>query len=104
MLSAVFKGLYRGQGIYWHGADGYGDETKVLGTIADCRAAIDRAAELREQAERNQFQAAELKGYRDGDNARIEYKGKPVFIGTMREARRQVFTLEEVYAADIAWQ
>lgn len=28
----VFKGLYRGYGIYWHGGKNYGDETQVLAT------------------------------------------------------------------------
>lgn len=104
MTSAIFKGLYRNRGIYWHGAAGYGDETNAIGTLADCHAAIDRLDEQHEQRERERFDGAELKGYRNGDTARIEYRGAVVFTGSMREARRQVFDLEDKYGADIAWE
>jgi len=42
---AVFKTLYRGRGIYWHGKRGYGDETTpVADTLAGAKAVIDRNA------------------------------------------------------------
>jgi len=104
MLSAIFKGLYRGHGIYWHGAAGYGDEANAIGTLADCHAAIDRLEAQQEQRERERFNGAELKGYRHGDTARIEYNGAIVFTGSMWEARRQVFALEDRYDADIVWE
>lgn len=43
---AIFKGLYRNKGIYWHGADGYGDETNVVAkTMAECKKIIDKQIE-----------------------------------------------------------
>lgn len=42
MLGGVFKEVYRGHGIYWHGRNGYGDETNAwTDTIAQYRAKID---------------------------------------------------------------
>ena len=39
---AIFKGLYRGNGIYWHGKHGYGDETTAYThTMAEYKARID---------------------------------------------------------------
>lgn len=39
---AIFKGLYKGNGIYWHGKHGYGDETiAYTRTIAEYKAKID---------------------------------------------------------------
>lgn len=39
---ALFKGLYRGRGVYWHGALGWGDESKAsFRTRAEMHAAID---------------------------------------------------------------
>ena len=103
-MSAIFKGLYRGYGVYWHGADGYGDETNAIGTLADCHARIDRLIISQEQRTQSAFDSADLKGYRNGESARIEYRGAPVFVGTMREARRVVFDLEDKYSAEIAWK
>ena len=38
----IFKGLYKGNGIYWHGKHGYGDETIAYArTIAEYKAKID---------------------------------------------------------------
>lgn len=43
---AVFKSLYRGRGIYWHGRDGYGDETNGgHATVASVKSAIDAIAD-----------------------------------------------------------
>jgi len=41
----IFKGTYRGRGIYWHGPTiGYGDETNGgFSTLAEYRRAIDAA-------------------------------------------------------------
>ena len=104
MLSAVFKGLYRGHGIYWHGARGYGDETNAkCDTIAECRERIDCLIKTQEQDAGRAFAIAELKGIRDGDNARIEYRGSVVFQGTMRDARRRIFDIEDRLRADIVW-
>jgi hypothetical protein len=103
-MSGVFKGLYRGHGVYWHGRDGYGDESGAFGTLDDCHAAIDRLIAAREAADRAAFESAELKGYRDGDTARIEHKGRVVFSGSMREARRRVFAICDECEADIVWQ
>ena len=39
----IFKELYKGRGIYWHGKAGYGDETNPLyRTMKECKQAIDR--------------------------------------------------------------
>lgn len=104
-MSAIFKETYRGYGIYWHGADGYGDETNAWGnTVAQCRQRIDSLLVKQEQAARLRFDGAELKGFRDGDGARIEYRGNVVFTGTIREVRRSVFDLEDRYGADIVWE
>ena len=41
-MNGVFKGLYRGHGIYWFGRHGYGDETNpIANTMAEMRARID---------------------------------------------------------------
>lgn len=43
MKHPIFKGLYRGHGIYRHGDSGYGDETNALcKTVAVYKARIDR--------------------------------------------------------------
>ena len=48
MRNPVWKQTYKGRGIYWHGANHYGDETGVYGrSIAECKRLIDRL----EQAE-----------------------------------------------------
>jgi hypothetical protein len=42
MLSAIWKETYRNHGIYWHGRQGYGDETiPMFRTMAEMRQAID---------------------------------------------------------------
>lgn len=51
MLNGVFKGLYRGHGIYWHGRNGYGDETNAwVNTMAEARARIDARLAVEEAA------------------------------------------------------
>lgn len=38
----IFKGLYKGNGIYWHGKHGYGDETiAYTRTISEYKRCID---------------------------------------------------------------
>lgn len=53
----IFKGLYKGNGIYWHGKHGYGDETVAYTrTIGEYRQRIDtriqREIELRPDHEK----------------------------------------------------
>ena len=51
MLNGIFKGLYRGHGIYWFGQHGYGDETNPqYETLGAMRQAID--AKIAEEASR----------------------------------------------------
>lgn len=102
---AIFKGLYRGEGIYWHGKDGYGDELGPCGngTMQERRDLIDAMHEQRDLDDIAKFSEAVLKGYRDGDLAKITYKGDVVFEGTMRQARRIVFDLSDQYESDICW-
>ena len=104
-MSAIFKSVYRNYGIYWHGKHGYGDETSAwCDTMAEYCKRIDTLILAREAGESAKFTAARLKGYRDGDNARIELDGAPVFTGTMRQARQQVFTIEDETGCEIVWQ
>ncbi len=51
MLNGVFKGLYRGHGIYWFGSEGYGDETNpTCDTMAEMRAKIDAKIKAEDDA------------------------------------------------------
>lgn len=41
-INSIWKGLYRGQPVYWHPGQGYGNETQVLASsLAAYRAIID---------------------------------------------------------------
>lgn len=49
MKNAIFKGLYRGHGIYWHGTSGFGDETNpICKTMTEYKVRIDRKLEEEE--------------------------------------------------------
>ena len=41
MRTAIHKQTYRGQGIYWHGGNNYGDETLILGHSMAAVRALD---------------------------------------------------------------
>jgi hypothetical protein len=48
----IFKELYKGHGVYWHGKHGYGDETNAYTrTLAEYRTKIDAKLD-RERAAR----------------------------------------------------
>ena len=99
----VFKGLYRGQGIYWDGAytlDGSGNYR----TMGEAHSAVDRMTVERERLEAEERQRAVDNGaivcVRAGDSVTVRYPDKAQETMTIRQFRQRVFDIESSYNRD----
>lgn len=87
---AVFKKLYRGVGIYWHGfvghAGGYGDETHAsFATMQDMQDAIDNACEANDAQRQDHLRYWDTLGHAE------------------REKWRRLCQTTELSASELAW-
>lgn len=104
-MSGIFKELYRNHGIYWHGRDGYGDETRGYGdTLSDAKHAIDNIIANIEKREADEKAAKIANGNclvcrRTGDRVTVETPDGTLSM-SIREFRNRVFDLEDQYDKD----